>query len=264
MMKYYLLLAGWFISLAGIAQYSEMSEYASGILNQEILSQQMVKDYMMIGLNLKKYEAREDLDETVSRYEEFRLTCEDADLSGPLLASMEKSNDIWMKFRLIITDEVSKEGAFQLLKTNSSLLFAANSCLTMLQKPVDGDTMKAYYLSMHMQMLSQRLASYYFMYAWGVKKEATLRYLSDASVEFERDLNELSSLNINSIKVKSKLMSLKNEWDIAKEDIGNLGMGRLNNRRLLDITNSFSKSLSMISDWCLQMESRSEVTANGN
>jgi len=78
MIKYYLLLAGWFFSLTGIAQNSEISEYATGILKQEILTQQMVKDYMLIGLNLKKNEAREDLDETVSKYEEFRLACEDA------------------------------------------------------------------------------------------------------------------------------------------------------------------------------------------
>ena len=249
-------------SLGGIAQNSEMDEYVKGILNQEILSQKMVKDYMMIGLNLNKNEAQEDLDETVSIYEEFRLACEDADFSGPLLASVEKSNEIWMEFRLIITDEVSKEGAFQLLKTNSSLLFAANSCLNMIQKPVVGDTMKGYNLSMHMQMLAQRLASYYFLYTWGVKKEATLRYLSDVSVEFDRSLKQLTALKINSIKIKSKLMSLKIDWELAQKDIGNLGMGRANNRNILSITNGFAKSLSQISDLFLEMETRSEVTAN--
>jgi len=264
MIKYILLFSTWLVFQIGIAQNSEMSEYTSGILNQEILSQRMVKDYMMIGMNLKKNEAREDLDETVSRYEEFRLSCEDTELSDQLIASMQKSNDIWMKFRLIITDEVTKEGAFQLLKTNSSLLFAANTCLNLVQTPGGGDTLKAYYLSMRMQMLSQRLASYYLMYAWGVKKEATLRYLSDASVEFDRSLKQLSALKINSIKVKSKLMSLKIDWELAQKDIGDLGMGRLNTRQILDVTNGFSKSLEMISDWCLQMESRSEVTANGN
>ncbi len=264
MIKYILLFSISLVFQMGISQNSDMSEYVTGILKQEVLTQRMIKDYMQIGLNLNKNEAREDLDETVSKYEEFRLTCEDADLSGRLLTSMQKSNDIWMKFRLIITDEVNEEGAFQLLKTNSSLLFAANNCLNLIKTPGEDDTLQAYYLSMRMQMLSQRLASYYLMYAWGIKKEATLRYLSDASVEFDRSLKQLSALKINSIKVKSKLMSLKIDWELAQKDIGDLGMGRLNTRQILDITNGFSKSLEMISDWCLQMESRSEVTANGN
>lgn len=259
-----MLIAGWVLSFAGLAQNYEMPELVNGILNQEILSQRMVKDYMMIGLKLKTYKAREDLDETVSEYEEYRLAFEDADLSVPLMKSFEKSDDIWMKFRLIITDEVTKEGAFQLLKTNSSLIFSADNSLNIVKSPEAGDTIKGYYLSMHLQMLAQRLASYYFLYTWGVKKEATLRYLSDASVEFERGLKELASLNINSMKIKSKLMSLRIDWELAQKDIGNLGMGRINNGNIYEITNGFTKSLSLISDWCLEMKTRSEVTANRN
>jgi len=261
MKKYYFLFFIWMIALTVFAQKMEMYEYSTGILNQEILSQRMVKDYMMKGINLNRNFAIEDLDETVSKYEEFRLLCEDAILPETINASMERSNELWMKFRLIIMDEVSKEGAFQLLKTNSSLLYAANNCFNLTKQSKSNDTLKGFYLSMQLQMLSERLASYYFMYAWGVKKEATLRYMNDATVEFNRLLNELTSLN-NPLKVRGKLMSLKMDWKMAQKDIGNLGMGRVNSRHILDETNSLSKNLRLISEWYNDLESGTDFTAN--
>jgi hypothetical protein len=59
-------------------------------------------------------------------------------------------------------------------------------------------------------------------------------------------------------------MSLKIDWEFVQKDIGNMGMGRVNNRNILDITDDLSKSLSLITDWCLEMETRMEVTANRN
>ncbi len=216
------------------------------ICNQGILLQKMVKDFMMMGVDFQKKESRMDLDECVADYEMTRLFFEDVSVDEKTQLAIDKADTKWMDFRLEVTDKVTPENAFKLFKTNESLL---NTNKQLLQSGCEGcdlNSMSGYLASKEMEMLSERIAMLYFAHSWGIKKEVSLRYFSDAVRNFDMRLKQMKNMKDNNMQIGSKLMSLENEWRSAKQIFGRINFGKYENKAVYEATANFSKSLNSL------------------
>ncbi|OQX78071.1 MAG: hypothetical protein B6D61_06295 [Bacteroidetes bacterium 4484_249] len=232
----------------GFANFENESNNAlvEKICEQGILSQKMVKDFMMMGIGFRIKETQMELDESVADYEISHLFFEEKDENDRKSESIDAAENSWMKFRLIITDKVTPENAYQLLKTNEALLNSNKRLLSLIGNLSELNLSKGYMLSKEMEMLSQRIAMLYFAHSWGVQKDVTLRYFSDAVMKFEANLDALIADKENNIQIKSKLLSLKNQWVAGKKLFGNMGFNRYYPDDVFELTSGLSNNLSII------------------
>jgi hypothetical protein len=236
------------IALSGFAsKENEINkDKVEKICNQGILLQKMVKDFMMMGIDLQKKKSQMDLDECVADYEMTRLFFEDIVADDKTMSAIEKADEKWVKFRLEVTDEVTPENAYELFKTNESLLNTNEQLLQSSCQACDLSSISGYLLSKELEMLSERIAMLYFAHSWGITREVSLRYFSDAVRSFDMKLKQLRDLEENNMQIGSKLMTLENEWRSAKQVFGRINFGKHQNKTVYDVTDSFSKNLQSI------------------
>ncbi len=197
----------------------------------------------MMGIGLQKKKSQMDLDECVADYEMTRLFFEDIEADEKTMSAIEKADEKWVQFRLEVTDKVSPENAYELFKTNESLLNTNEQLLQSSCQGCDLNSISGYLLSKEMEMLSERMAMLYFAHSWGIKKEVSLRYFSDAVRNFEMKLDQLKGLKNTTVQIGSKLMTLEYEWQSAKQLFGRMNFGKHENKAVYEVCLNFSKSL---------------------
>jgi len=229
------------------------------ICNQGVLLQKMVKDFMMMGVDFQKKKSQMDLDECVADYEMTRLFFEDESSDGKMLTAIEKADAKWMDFRLEVTDKVTPENAYKLFKTNESLLNTNKQLLYSACENCDLNSNSGYMVSKELEMLSERIAMLYFAHSWGIQKEVSLRYFSDAVRGFDMKLKQLKSMEDNDLQIGGKLMTLENEWRTAKQLFGKMGSGKYNNRQVFDVTSNFTNSLNSLASLYVEQADSDKV-----
>ncbi|NOX46407.1 MAG: hypothetical protein GXO89_05450 [Chlorobi bacterium] len=230
------------------------------ICNQGILLQRMVKDFMMMGIDLQKKESQMDLDECVADYEMTRLFFEDIEADEKTMSAIEKADEKWVRFRMEVTDKVTPENAYELFKTNESLLNTNEQLLQSSCQGCDLNSISGYLLSKELEMLSERIAMLYFAHSWGIKKEVSLRYFSDAVRNFEMKLNQLKSLKNMNAQIESKLMTLEFEWQNAKQLFGRMNFGKHENKAVYEACLSFSKSFNSVGAMYFDQSEKDKIT----
>jgi hypothetical protein len=63
-------------------------------------------------------------------------------------------------------------------------------------------------------MLSQRIAKYYMLAAWGVNVDKSYKLMQVSGNEFSSALNKLSSSKINTKEINEALEETKTQWSI--------------------------------------------------
>jgi hypothetical protein len=231
------------------------------ICNQGILLQKMVKDFMMMGIDLEKKKSQMDLDECVADYEMTRLFFEDLDADEKTMSAIEKSDEKWIQFRLEVTDEVTPENAYELFKTNESLLNTNEQLLQSTCQSCDLSSISGYLLSKELEMLSERIAMLYFAHSWGIKKEVSLRYFSDAVRNFEMKLKQLRDVKNSNVQIGSKLMTMEFEWQNAKQIFGRINFGKHKNKEVFEVCQGFSNSLNSISEIFTEQAEKEKIAS---
>jgi hypothetical protein len=231
------------------------------ICNQGILLQKMVKDFMMMGIDLQKKKSQMDLDECVADYEMTRLFFEDIVADEETMSAIEKADEKWVEFRLEVTDEVIPENAYELFKTNESLLNTNEQLLQSSCQACDLSSISGYLLSKELEMLSERIAMLYFAHSWGIKREVSLRYFSDAVRNFEMKLKQLSSIKNSDIQIGSKLMTLEFEWQNAKKIFGRMNFGKHENKEVYEVCLNFSKTVNYVAGLYTEQAEKEKIAS---
>ena len=110
-------------------------------------------------------------------------------------------------------------------------------------------------------MLSERIAMLYFAHSWGIKREVSLRYFSDAVRNFEMKLKQLSSIKNSDIQIGSKLMTLEFEWQNAKQIFGRMNFGKHENKEVYDVCLNFSKTANYIAGLYVEQAEKEKIAS---
>ncbi len=184
-----------------------------GILEQQVALQTIIKDFMMIGAGVDAKEARNDLDEQVAFLEESYLDFMDyAGMDEEVMKIFEKGSEDWMQLRMLVVDEVNKENASKLIKTNTQLHFILSSLLEQERKNKDYDQSVEVEQAFQMRIYLDRISAYYYAYMWGIDREVAVRSMAGAQMYFENLKNSLEGSNLNSAKINGKFTNVNNQW----------------------------------------------------
>jgi nitrate/nitrite-specific signal transduction histidine kinase len=212
-----------FLSIAllffSAVSHSEIVSVAEAINKagaQSMLSQRIVKNYIMIGSHIKSDKAHKELDQAVALFEQQHLELLDF-LEDP--AQMRAFNQIsktWESLRLKAISKPSKEMAKELIPLSDKLYIQSNKLLSLLEKKGNVHANHTVSISSKQRMLSQRIAKLYMAMAWTVDLKNLSSSFEDTLKEYESGLAELNKAEENTPAIKKKLKKINAQWTFSK------------------------------------------------
>ncbi|HCM06665.1 MAG TPA: hypothetical protein DIC30_11725 [Oceanospirillales bacterium] len=212
-----------FLSIAllffSAVSHSEIVSVAEAINKagaQSMLSQRIVKDYIMIGSHIKSDKAHKELDQAVALFEQQHLELLDFLEDPAQMRALNQISKTWESLRLKAISKPSKEMAKELIPLSDKLYIQSNKLLSLLEKKGNVHANHTVSISSKQRMLSQRIAKLYMAMAWTVDLKNLSSSFEDTLKEYESGLAELNKAEENTPAIQKKLKKINAQWTFSK------------------------------------------------
>ncbi len=201
-------------SLPVMAEITSISSAINKAGRQRMLTQRMVKSYTMIGIDVQKDIAQQQLHEAIALFDQQLHELNAYAPNTILKESLSKVETLWQPFRKVLQSPVNRDNAAILLETNDELLRASNKIVLQLQDLSGNAAARIVNISGRQRMLSQRLAKFYMLRAWQFDNAEVRSEMEQARLEFKGALNELQSAKVNNPEVRAQLQEASKQWEL--------------------------------------------------
>jgi uncharacterized protein YPO0396 len=207
-------------ALPANAEIDSISAAINKAGRQRMLTQRMVKSYCMIGIDVQREEAEEQLRKSIDLFELQLRELTAYSQTEEIIAALDRVETLWKPFKAILQAPVSRSNAGLLLESNDELLRATNKVVLKLQDISGNAFGRLVNVSGRQRMLSQRLAKFYMLRAWQFDNAEIRSEMEQARNEFKGALAELSAAKENSPEVKTKLTDASKQWALLNHGLG--------------------------------------------
>lgn len=193
------------LSISASAKITSMSDAVNKAGKQRMITQRLLKDYALIGMNNTYGNPKEDLKKMITLFdttlEELTVYVKDAEAKQ----SLEKVKRLWKPVKNRLQTTPSKEEVITLEKEIATLLQATDESTQRIAKASHSQSADIVNISGRQRMLSQRMASLYMLKVWEVNNTETDKKLTEAMKEYERAQTKLLQSKLNTPKTKELL-----------------------------------------------------------
>lgn len=207
-----------FVCLFSVQAFAEVLTMGSALNKagrQRMLTQNIMKNYLAVGLEVDVVRAREELDRSVALFEEQFQELTEYAPSKKISASLSTVEVLWFEYRSLALNKVSRENAAKILDRNNTILAACHQVVLDLEAFANRESAKMVNTSGRQRMLSQRIAAYYFAHAWGFRDAEFVAEFEKAKGEYDTGLKTLTAFNKNSNDINKALKKVQAQWDFS-------------------------------------------------
>jgi hypothetical protein len=210
------------ILMMSSAAYAEITTLSSAINKagrQRMLTQRMVKAYSMVGIGVQADTAQQQLHSAIKLFDTQLAELRAFAPSEKIRASLDKVDALWQPFKVTLQKPNSRTNVELLLLTNDDLLRAAHRVVLQLEDESGTSFGRLVNISGRQRMLSQRMAKFYMLRAWGFTSAEILSEAERAKNEFKGALAELISAPENTPALSKKLLEAQKQWNLLEHGL---------------------------------------------
>jgi len=180
-------------------------------INQSMLTQRMLKNYVLIGMGVRARKAQEELSTSINAFDsqiaELLYFARD-DLSREHLRNVNK---LWKELKPYYLSPPNRSDVQDLRERTEELLRTSDKVVLSFQRQTDFDSAYLAGLSGRQAVLSQRIAALYSLMAWGYEKQYLESYKTSYN-QFSDALAFMEASQINTPFINKALYQVKRQF----------------------------------------------------
>ena len=184
--------------------------------SQRMLSQRMMKSYLMLGADIKADEAQKQLAESITLFEERLAALKAYAPSKPIRDRLTKVESLWKEHHQKIVSAPNKDILETLMAENVELLKACHQVVLAIAEHSGGAGAELVNVSGRQRMLSQRIAKAYIALYWKGKSAHVQKEFEDAKQQFASALTKLQRSPLNTTQVSEALSKVESQWKFSQ------------------------------------------------
>jgi len=230
---------------------------------QRMLSQRMMKNYLMLGADVKAAEAQRQLDSAVALFESQFLSLRDYAPTDVINKRLDAVEALWLPHREAILAAPNRDDAVPLMQENLSLLKACDDVVKAIEAHSGIASGYLVNISGRQRMLSQKIAKAYLAIYWRVEDPRLEEEFNAAIDLFEGALEELEAADDNTVALEVALNRVRNQWRFSQSGFKLGSDGRYVPTVISVTTESILKKMDDITGQYAAVMQRQQMVASG-
>lgn len=181
--------------------------------SQRMLSQRMVKAYLMLGQGIGTEDARSILQASIRQFESQLAALKAFQPTPVVRSAVVALEGAWKPCKAVLGTAPSKQGAVALYDANEALQQAAHSAALAYEDVAGLAAERSASVAGRQHMLLQRMAKFYFYRTWGLYDAPADMELHLSRAHFTAVLSQIERSPLASAQVKAGAAQVRREWE---------------------------------------------------
>jgi len=193
------------------ANISNLNDAINKAGKQRMLSQKMMKNYSMVGMNMKFNNPSKQLSDSISLFDTTLIELKKIVKDKKALKDISDVKSLWVTIKPILSSAPDKTKALELAKSMDKLLeLSHKATLAIVKTSKSVNSANIINISGRQRMLAQRLGNLYMLKVWGLGVNDVK--LQKSIKEFSSVQKKLEEYPKNTDKIKSELADVKKDF----------------------------------------------------
>lgn len=173
--------------------------------SQRMLTQRMLRDYVLIGMNISYQNPSGDLKQIMARFEKQLESIASVAATEEIRQGCQVVEKLWQPLKNVLTREPEKVAVKGVLSDIEALLGASDALVSLIEKATGGAVAEVVNTAGRQRMLSQQMAALYMLYFWEVGNEDIFVQFKQVVLEYRKANNFLLTNGQTTSLIREKL-----------------------------------------------------------